>query len=112
MQNVTLQISIPEALLQSLIEDEVRKVIRQRAEAALVDDRVMGAEEAAQYLNISRTTLWRKCSELAVPHSKNGSKLMFRKSELDAWVTGSKRKTASTLEMEAANYTMQSGRRV
>lgn len=106
MKNVVINISIPEHLLQGLIEDEVRKIIRERAETQLNSDRVMDAEEAAEYLHISRTTLWRKCSERNLPHSKNGSKLMFLKSDLDEWVKNGKRKTRIDADIEAANYTM------
>ena len=106
MQNVTLQISIPEALLQSLIEDEVRKLVRERATEQIEQDMVLGVAEAAKYLNIAKQTLYTKSCYGEIASFKRGG-LKFRKSDLDAWLFNNRRAAGREIEMQAANYAMK-----
>lgn len=47
------------------------------------------AEEAAEYLGLSRQTIYNKCSLGQLPHYKSPSGLLrFRRSELDEWMRG------------------------
>jgi excisionase family DNA binding protein len=107
MKTITLNITIPEEMLQKLIEQEVSKIIRERAETVLTADPVMDTVEAAAYLKMARSTLLRKCHEKAVPYSKNGSKLKFRKSELDEFIKAGKKMTSSEVDTLAANHIMR-----
>ena len=48
------------------------------------DDRYMDLKEAAQYLPLSKRTIWGHLK--TIPHFRYGSKVIFRKSELDQWM--------------------------
>ncbi len=66
-----------EQIEQSTIS--VREVL-----AYLDQDRYMDLKEAAQYLPLSKRTIWGHRNE--IPHFRYGNKLIFRKSELDRWM--------------------------
>ena len=66
-----------EQIEQSTIS--VREVL-----AYLETDRYMDLKEAAQYLPLSKRTIWEHLK--TIPHFRYGSKVIFRKSELDQWM--------------------------
>lgn len=47
---------------------------------------LLSIEEASEYLNIPKTTLYQYTSQRKIPFSKPGRRLLFRKSDLDAFV--------------------------
>ncbi|MGC5773658.1 helix-turn-helix domain-containing protein [Paenibacillus pabuli] len=55
------------------------------------EDKTFDADEAAEYLNISKITLYRMCTEKIIPHMKMGGKstkrprLLFSSNSLDMW---------------------------
>lgn len=47
---------------------------------------VLNIDDAAEYLGVSRGTLYNWCSQRRVPFIKIGSRTMFRKRDLDTWI--------------------------
>jgi hypothetical protein len=56
-----------------------------------VSDR-MGIEDAAKYLGIAKSTLYKKSSSAEIPCSKASGKLMFLKVDLDAYIEANRKK--------------------
>jgi len=52
--------------------------------AYLQTDRYLDLKEAAQYLPLSKRTIWEHRN--TIPHFRYGNKIIFRKSELDRWM--------------------------
>jgi excisionase family DNA binding protein len=50
----------------------------------LNEDRYLGMAEAVAYLGLSERSLRKLLSQ--IPHFRVGSKLLFRKSEIDSWI--------------------------
>ena len=50
-------------------------------------DGLWEVEEAAAYLRCSVRTLWRRVNEQGLPSIRIGRKRLFRRSEIDAWIT-------------------------
>ncbi len=48
---------------------------------------VLNLEQAAEYVSLSKSAIYKKTSERNIPHFKQGKKLYFKRSELDAWLT-------------------------
>jgi excisionase family DNA binding protein len=46
----------------------------------------IGVEEAADYLACPRSRIYALVSKRAIPHRKDGSRLLFRRSELDSFI--------------------------
>jgi len=61
--------------------------------------------EAVQYLDISKSYLYKLTCKNKIPHYKpQGKKIYFDKSELDAWLLMNPVKTETEVEQEADNY--------
>jgi excisionase family DNA binding protein len=74
------------------VPDELFEAIAERA-AALVLARLdaepepwLGVDEAARYLACTPSRIYALKSANRIPHRKDGSRLLFRRSELDAWL--------------------------
>lgn len=62
--------------------------------------------ELCQYLpsHPKEQTIYNKVSKNCIPFYKSGRSLLFRKSEIDAWLMSDKHKTQAELKAEAAKY--------
>jgi len=61
-------------------------------------------EAAAEFLNLSKPTIYSKVSRGELPYSKRGKRLYFFKSELLAYLKQGHQKTNSEIEAEAHTY--------
>ncbi|MFQ5884517.1 MAG: helix-turn-helix domain-containing protein [Thermoplasmata archaeon] len=53
-------------------------------------DKLMTLEEVADYLRISKDTLYKMAQEGRIPASKIGVQWRFRKEDIDRWVDGNR----------------------
>lgn len=61
--------------------------------------------EAAQYLGVRPSYLYKMMMRRAIPYYKPGGKLcFFSREDLDAWLTGVRIKSQREIESEAARY--------
>lgn len=61
--------------------------------------------EAAQYLGVKPSYLYKMMMRRAIPYYKPGGKLcFFSREDLDAWLTNIRIKSQSEIESEAARY--------
>ena len=68
-------------------------------------DKVLTLEEAAKYLDVSKSYLYKLTSSNKIPHYKpQGKRIYFAKSELDAWLLRNPVKTETEVEQEANDY--------
>lgn len=69
-------------------------------------DRWFNLQELCEYLpdRPARQTVYGWIAQRAIPYHKTGKKLQFRKSEIDEWIQGSRRLTASEQQAEAIHY--------
>lgn len=69
----------PDTILESL-----EKLIKDNTE-----DKIMSFIECSQYLNLSKSYLYKLTMTGKIPHYKpNGKKLYFSKKEVDQWIKG------------------------
>ena len=90
---------------QDLQNDEVLKKL-QRIENLLDENKsnLLNFNQAAQYLSISHSHLYKLTSMHKIPfHKPTGKYLYFFKSELDKWIQG-------TWSMEHGRWSMEYGR--
>jgi excisionase family DNA binding protein len=52
-----------------------------------IDDHYFGVSELAKYLSVSPKWVYKRTSQKTIPFSKVGGTLLFRKSEIDGWVS-------------------------
>jgi excisionase family DNA binding protein len=72
---------------------------------------VLNFHEAAQFLELSHSHLYKLTSAGSIPHYKpNGKKIYFRRDELESWLLRNKVTTSDEIEQQAADYIIKKGR--
>lgn len=68
------------------------------SEARLLKKEVLTFKEAAQYLDLSESYLYKLTHTRSIPHySPQGKKLYFKRKELDQWLTSCKRPSSEEM---------------
>ena len=69
---------------------------------------IMKVEKTSEYLNISRSQMYKLTSLNLIPYYKpNGKIIYFKKSEIDEWVLKNRNMTKDEIEREANNYILK-----
>jgi len=88
---------------------ELKKLIQ---EQSLLKKDVLNFNEAAQYLELSHSHLYKQTSAGEIPFYKpNGKKLYFKRSELEDWMLRNRNTTTDELTQEVANALIKKGKR-
>jgi excisionase family DNA binding protein len=88
---------------ESALLMEIREVIRVELRAA--QSAVLTAEEAAAFLNIEKSYLYKLTSAGILPFSKpNGKKIYFSRQDLVAWALSNRRSGLEELKSKAASH--------
>lgn len=71
---------------------------------------VLTSEEAARYLGISKSYLYKLTMQQKIPHFKPlGKMCYFNRHELEQWLQSNRVATAEEISQRANNYCMQKG---
>jgi excisionase family DNA binding protein len=84
--------------LDQLIAKSIRKELDAKSKNQVPVLEILTLEEASQFLNIAKQTIYGFTSKRLIPHFKRGKKLYFKKSELESWILESKKVTAKEIE--------------
>ena len=95
--------------------DEFKSLLKEALKEILSEDRIettseatlINIQEAAALLNLAVATIYEKTSEKLIPHYKHGKKIMFKKSELLAWVESRRVKTIHEIRKEATSQILK-----
>lgn len=69
--------------MNCLVERTAKRVVELlRQESMVATENVMDARQAAQYLGVSRKTIYNLCAEGILPHTKSGGRLTFTEHSL------------------------------
>lgn len=71
---------------------------------------VLTSEEAARYIGVSRSYLYKLTMLQKIPHYKPMGKMCyFNRAELEAWLQGNRIATEAEISQEAQQYCMKKG---
>ena len=90
---------------QIFTQQEVKDRIGALENIFLCQKEILNFDEAAAYLNMSKSTLYKLTSKKEIPHYKPNRFVFFEKSELDKWIRASVVKTDGQLSDQANTYT-------
>lgn len=93
---------------KTLLRDVLREILEDEKTAGLNADSLINIQAAAVLLNLAVSTLYEKTSERSIPHYKHGKKILFKKSELLAWIESRKVASAQEIKKEASRYNTKS----
>lgn len=93
--------------LLNVMSENIDKLMRKVAnlESKLQEvkgERIMNSKECAEYLKISCSRL--RALSVEIPHSKNGGRVVYLRSEVDEWRKGRKQNTRQDIKSEASLY--------
>ena len=71
----------------------------------------LNIDQAADYLCLSKSTIYKMTAERTIPHCKMSKRVYFKPQVLEDWVSKYKVKTVNEIEQEAATYLMTKHRR-
>lgn len=92
---------------KSLLKESLREILAEGGFQSGNESTLINIQEAAALLNLAVATVYEKTSEKLIPHYKHGKKIMFKKSELLAWVESRKVKTIHEIRKDAASQMLK-----
>lgn len=94
--NAGIGLSVPDELLDALADRVAARVLAVADRSAPAGSPWLDVAGAADYLRCKPKRLYDLCSQRRVPVHREGSRLLFRRDELDAWITSGAADTALT----------------
>jgi excisionase family DNA binding protein len=97
---------------QNLILDKLTEIANKLDEQNILQKTILNLSEAAKYLDISESHLYKLTSTRQIPHfCPQGKKLYFRREELDQWLQRNRQSSTDEIDREATNYLIRNKRK-
>ena len=97
--------------LESLIHTSVRQALSEQANTAKEPvNEILSAEQASQFLNLAKQTIYGLTCKNEIPFFKRGKKLYFKKSELEQWLTEGRQQTLKEIHKDAIRHINKTGK--
>lgn len=97
--------------MDSIILEKLNSIEKMLMEQNMLKKEVLSFNEAAIYLEVSHSHLYKMTSTGAVPSYKpNGKKLYFNRRELDNWLLSNRQTSQEEIDQQAADYLVKKGR--
>ena len=97
--------------MDELILKEVQELKKLIFEQNMLQKEVLNFNEAAVYLEVSHSHLYKLTSTGTIPAYKpNGKKLYFNRQELNKWLLTNRQTSISDIEEEVSQFQLKSGR--
>ena len=92
------------------ILEMLKSIERKLEELAALNKDVLNLKEAAKYLNVSCSHLYKLTYSKEIPHYKpRGKQVFFERKELDQWLLQNRQKTKAEIEQAAIDYVVAKG---
>ncbi len=97
---------------ENLILDKLTEIASKLDEQNILQKTVLTLSEAAKYLDISESHIYKLTSSRQIPHfCPQGKKLYFRREELDQWLQRNRQSSDDEIERQAADYLIRNRRK-
>jgi excisionase family DNA binding protein len=94
------------------IERKLDELAALNKELAALNKETLNLKEAARYLNMSCSHLYKLTSAKEIPHYKpRGKQVFFERKELDRWLLQNRQTTKAEMEQAAIDYVVKGGKR-
>lgn len=96
---------------ESYIIQKLESIEKKLFEQNMLQKEVLNFNEAAVYLEVSHSHLYKLTSTGTIPAYKpNGKKLYFNRQELNKWLLSNRQTSLSDIEEEVSHFQLKSGR--
>ena len=101
-----------EYMIRKVLTDILNPITTNSASTTIVPiQEIMNIGQASTFLSISKSGLYKHTSQRTIPHFKRGKKIYFKKHELIAWITETKKLTLDEQIVEwEKNHSKRKGR--
>ncbi|MBK6544270.1 MAG: helix-turn-helix domain-containing protein [Saprospiraceae bacterium] len=90
---------------EDIIIFKLEQIDKRISDQSLLQKSVFNLLEAAQYLQLSTSHLYKLTSKKEIPHFiPNGKKIYFKRDELDLWLLRNRQQTSDEIEQQATDY--------
>jgi excisionase family DNA binding protein len=97
---------------EEYIIEKLESIERMLSEQNMLKKDVLNFNEAAIYLEVSHSHLYKLTSTSTIPAYKpNGKKLYFNRHELNEWLLSNRQATVADVEKEAGQFQLRTGRK-
>lgn len=97
--------------MDEIILTKLNSIEKMLQEQNMLKKEVLNFNEAAIYLEVSHSHLYKMTSTGVVPSYKpNGKKLYFSRMELDNWLLSNRQTSLEEIDQQAADYLVKKGR--
>jgi len=94
------------------IERKLDELAALNKELAALNKETLNLKEAAKYLNVSCSHLYKLTYRKEIPHYKpRGKQVFFERKELDKWLLQNRQTTKAEMEQAAIDYVVKGGKR-
>jgi len=94
------------------IERKLDELAALNKELAALNKETLNLKEAAKYLNVSCSHLYKLTYSKQIPHYKpRGKQVFFERKELDRWLLQNRQTTKAEMEQAAIDYVVKGGKR-
>ena len=98
--------------METLILEKLNGIEKMLLEQNMLKKDVLNFNEAAIYLEVSHSHLYKLTSTATIPAYKpNGKKLYFNRHELDEWLLSNRQASISEVKEQAGQFQLKKGRR-
>jgi len=96
--------------MEAIIE-RLNAIERKLDELAALNKEVLNFKEAAKYLDVSQSHLYKLTYRKEIPHYKpRGKQVFFERKELDRWLLQNRQTTRAEIEQAAIDYVVKGGK--
>lgn len=95
-------------------DSEIKRTAEELAERVVFTTKeVLTSDEAARYMGVSKSYLYKLTMRQEIPHYKPMGKMCyFNRAELEGWLQSNRIATAGEISQQAQNYCMRKGGKV
>jgi excisionase family DNA binding protein len=98
--------------MDEVIFQKLESIEKMLTEQNMLKKEVLNFNEAAIYLEVSHSHLYKLTSTGTIPAYKpNGKKLYFNRQELNEWLLSNRQTSLSEIEEQASRFQLKSGRK-
>jgi excisionase family DNA binding protein len=85
--------------LEQLIHNSVKKAMSEQApDSSISANLLFTVDQASEFLNLAKQTLYTFTSKRQIPFIKRGKKLYFKKVDLESWLNEGKKATVKEIK--------------
>lgn len=94
-----------------IILEKLKSIEKMLSEHNMLKKEVLNFNEAALYLQLSHSHLYKLTAGGAIPHYKpNGKKVYFRRVELESWLLRNRSDSKREIEQSVTDFQIKQGR--